>query len=66
MWVKLGGSVNKLTKLIPAGPRDILAEDGILHDYNPLLDGNTGSYFNTLVDIRKMEEPEVSKEAEQS
>lgn len=54
MWVKLGGSVNKLTKLIPAGPRDILAEDGILSDYNVLLDGNTGSYFNTLVEIEKM------------
>ncbi|MBQ1406747.1 MAG: molybdopterin-dependent oxidoreductase, partial [Eubacterium sp.] len=54
MWVKLGGSVNKLTKLIPAGPRDILCEDGILYDYNPLLDGNTGSYFNTLVDVEKM------------
>jgi anaerobic selenocysteine-containing dehydrogenase len=62
MWVKLGGSVNKLTKLVPAGPRDILAEDGILYDYNPLLDGNTGSYFNTLVEIRKMED---KKEAEQ-
>jgi anaerobic selenocysteine-containing dehydrogenase len=54
MWVKLGGSVNKLTKLVPAGPRDILEEDGILYDYNPLLDGNTGSYFNTLVEIEKM------------
>lgn len=54
MWVKLGGSVNKLTKLVPAGPRDILAEDGILRDYNVLLDGNTGSYFNTLVEIERM------------
>ena len=54
MWVKLGGSVNKLTKLIPAGPRDILAEDGILSEYDPLLDGNTGSYFNALVEIEKM------------
>ena len=56
MWVKLGGSVNKLTKLIPAGPRDILAENGILREYDPLLDGNTGSYFNTLVEIEKMEQ----------
>ncbi|MCR4804170.1 MAG: molybdopterin-dependent oxidoreductase [Clostridia bacterium] len=56
MWVKLGGSVNKLTKLVPAGPRDILAEDGILTEYDPLLDGNTGSYFNTLVEISRMEE----------
>ena len=56
MWVKLGGSVNKLTKLVPAGPRDILAEDGILSEYDPLLDGNTGSYFNTLVQIEKMEQ----------
>ena len=54
MWVKLGGSVNKLTGLYPAGPRDILTEDGILNDYNVLLDGNTGSYFNTLGEIKKM------------
>ena len=45
-----------LTKLVPAGPRDILAEDGILSEYDPLLDGNTGSYFNTLVQIEKMEQ----------
>ena len=56
MWVKLGGSINMLTKLVPAGPRDILAEDGILSEYDPLLDGNTGSYFNTLVQIEKMEQ----------
>ena len=56
IWVKLGGSINMLTKLVPAGPRDILAEDGILSEYDPLLDGNTGSYFNTLVQIEKMEQ----------
>ena len=56
MWVKLGGSVNMLTKLVPGGPRDILAENGILQEYDPLLDGNTGAYFNTLVEIEKMEQ----------
>ena len=64
MWVKLGGSVNKLTKLVPAGPRDILEEDGILYDYNPLLDGNTGSYFNTLVEIEKMPAEEAQNGTE--
>ena len=54
MWVKLGGSVNKLTGVYPAGPRDILSENGILSEYQPLLDGNTGGYFNTLVQIQKM------------
>ena len=54
MWVKLGGSVNKLTGVYPAGPRDILSENGILSEYQPLLDGNTGGYFNTLVQIEKM------------
>ena len=54
MWVKLGGSVNKLTGMYPAGPRDILCEGGIMQEYHPLMDGNTGSYFNTLVDVQKM------------
>lgn len=54
MWVKLGGSVNKLTGMYPAGPRDILCENGIMQEYHPLMDGNTGSYFNTLVDVQKM------------
>ena len=54
MWVKLGGSVNKLTGVYPAGPRDILQEHGIMQEYHPLLDGNTGSYFNTLVEVQKM------------
>ena len=54
MWVKLGGSVNKLTGMYPAGPRDVLCEGGIMQEYHPLMDGNTGSYFNTLVDVQKM------------
>lgn len=54
MWVKLGGSVNKLTGLYPGGPRDILRDGGIMREYHPLVDGNTGSYFNTLADVRKM------------
>lgn len=54
MWVKLGGSVNKLTGLYPGGPRDILRDGGIMREYHPLMDGNTGSYFNTLADVRKM------------
>jgi len=40
--------------MYPAGPRDILCENGIMKEYHPLLDGNTGSYFNTLVEIEKM------------
>jgi len=54
MWVKLGGSVNKLTARSVGGPRDIRERGGIMDAYHPLLDGNTGAYFNTLVDIQKM------------
>jgi len=54
MWVKLGGSVNVLTSLSIGGPRDVLGEGGIMYDYDPMLDGNTTGYFNTLVDIQKM------------
>jgi|LSQX01.3.fsa_nt_gb anaerobic selenocysteine-containing dehydrogenase len=54
MWVKLGGSVNKLTSLSIGGPRDVLGENGIMWEFNPLLDGNTTGYFNTLVQIQKM------------
>lgn len=54
MWVKLGGSVNKLTSLSLGGPRDVLSENGIMHEYHPLLDGNTTGYFNTLVQVEKM------------
>ncbi|MCL1876124.1 MAG: molybdopterin-dependent oxidoreductase [Synergistaceae bacterium] len=54
MWVKYGGSVNKLTGLSLGGPRDVLAEDGIMYEYHPLLDGNTTAYFNTLVQVEKM------------
>ncbi|MBQ7851157.1 MAG: hypothetical protein IJ343_15635, partial [Clostridia bacterium] len=54
MWVKLGGSVNKLTSLSVGGPRDISENGGIMYAYHPLLDGNTGAYFNTLIDIQKM------------
>ena len=52
--VKLGGSVNKLTSLSVGGPRDISENGGIMYAYHPLLDGNTGAYFNTLIDIQKM------------
>lgn len=54
MWVKLGGSVNKLTSLSIGGPRDVMKENGIMYEYHPLLDGNTTGYFNTLVEIQKM------------
>ncbi len=54
MWVKLGGSINKLTGQYPGGPRDILCDDAIMEEYDPLLDGNTGGYFNTLVEVQKM------------
>jgi anaerobic selenocysteine-containing dehydrogenase len=53
MWVKVGGSINKLTSLSLGGPRDVLAENGILYEYHPLMDGNTTAYFNTLVEIQK-------------
>jgi hypothetical protein len=53
MWVKYGGSVNKLTGLSLGGPRDVMAEDGIMYEYHPLLDGNTTAYFNTLVQVEK-------------
>lgn len=53
MWVKLGGCVNKLTSLSIGGPRDVLAENGIMYEYHPLLDGNTTGYFNTLVQVEK-------------
>jgi anaerobic selenocysteine-containing dehydrogenase len=54
MWVKLGGSVNKLTSLSIGGPRDVLSEDGIMYEYHPLYDGNTTAYFNSLVEVEKM------------
>lgn len=54
MWVKLGGSINKLTLRSAGGPRDIMSTGGIMYAYHPLLDGNTGGYFNTLIDIQKM------------
>lgn len=54
MWVKLGGSVNKLTSLSIGGPRDVLGENGVMYEYNPLLDGNTTAYFNALVEVEKM------------
>jgi anaerobic selenocysteine-containing dehydrogenase len=53
MWVKLGWSVNKLTPLSYGGPRAFF--DGIMNEYQPFLDGNTTAYFNTLVEITKME-----------
>lgn len=58
MWVKLGGSVNKLTAISLGGPRDVLCDNGIMDEYNPLKDGNTTGYFNTLVEIQKMQEKE--------
>lgn len=54
MWVKLGANVNVLTSLSIGGPRDVLAENGIMYEYHPLLDGNTTAYFNSLVQIEKM------------
>ena len=56
MWVKLGGSVNVLTSLSQGGPRDILKEKGIMTEYNALYDGNTTGYFNTLVEVERMQE----------
>ncbi|MCR6544630.1 molybdopterin-dependent oxidoreductase [Dehalobacterium formicoaceticum] len=53
MWVKLGWSVNKLTALSYGGPREF--PDGIMHEYQPFVDGNTTAYFNTLADIEKMQ-----------
>ncbi len=58
MWVKLGGSVNVLTSQSQGGPRDILKEKGIMKEYNALYDGNITGYFNTLVQIKKMQEVE--------
>lgn len=56
MWVKLGGNVNVLTSLSQGGPRDTLKEKGIMYEYKPLYDGNTTGYFNTLVQVEKMQE----------
>ena len=56
MWVKLGGNVNVLTSLSQGGPRDTLKENGIMYEYQPLYDGNTTGYFNTLVQVEKMQE----------
>ena len=56
MWVKLGGNVNVLTSLSQGGPRDTLKENGIMYEYQALYDGNTTGYFNTLVEIEKMQE----------
>ena len=56
MWVKLGGNVNVLTSLSQGGPRDTLKENGIMYEYQALYDGNTTGYFNTLVEVEKMQE----------
>jgi anaerobic selenocysteine-containing dehydrogenase len=52
MWVKLGANVNVLASRTIGGPRDV--GDGIMTEYDPMLDGNTTAYFNTLVQIEKM------------